>query len=98
MTKLTRTQAMAEIINKLDGKVQFEGIRFDQIMQCKPGESVNNLLFVKRAYGVYFYTEKSTFEDSIMTLNTNALGKLKTLAVVDGSQDVFCLTKLGGVY
>lgn len=59
---------IATIANALNGKIEFSNIEFDQ---CLLGEEyrekdVNNIIFVKKAYGVYFYTKKTAMDDVIM--------------------------------
>lgn len=59
---------IATIANALNGKIKFANIEFDQ---CLLGEEyrekdANNIIFVKKAYGVYFYTKKTAMDDMIM--------------------------------
>lgn len=59
---------IATIADALNGIIEFSNIEFDQ---CLLGEEyrekdVNNIVFVKKAYGVYFYTKKTAMEDMIM--------------------------------
>lgn len=64
----TFVQDIATIANALNGKVEFSSIEFDQ---CLLGEeyrekSVNDIVFVKKAYGVYFYTSRSAMDAMVM--------------------------------
>lgn len=64
--KRTKTTDIFEIASALDGKVDFSEIKFNQcILGEEHGKSVNDMLFVKQAYGVYFYTSKNAFESLI---------------------------------
>ena len=59
---------IATIANALNGKVEFSCIEFDQ---CLLGEeyrekNFNNIVFVKKAFGVYFYTKRTALDDVIM--------------------------------
>lgn len=63
----TNVQDIVIIANALNGKVDFSAIEFDQcIMDEKYREqSVNNIVFVKKMYGVWFYTTKTAMEDAM---------------------------------
>lgn len=86
-----RTQAadIAEIATKLDGKVDFSQITFNQILIKEKGESVNDLLFIDRKFGLWFYTSKSDI-DGICYLTK---GKFPTLVVCEGSNVVYEIKK-----
>ena len=60
-------QDIAIIANALNGKVDFSAIEFDQRLMDEKyrEESVNNIVFVKKMYGVYFYTTNTAMEDAI---------------------------------
>lgn len=64
----TFVQDIATIANALNGKVEFNNIEFDQmIMREEYRETgVNDIVFVKKAYGVYFYTSRSAMENMVM--------------------------------
>lgn len=86
-----RTQAadIAEIASKLDGKVEFSQIKFDQILTTEKGKSVNDLLFIDRKFGLWFYTSRSTFDN--LCYLTKA--EFPTLVVCEGSNVVYQIKK-----
>ena len=56
-------------------KIEFSNIEFDQ---CLLGEEYrekdfNDIVFVKKAYGVYFYTKKTAMIDMIMLIKRNEM-------------------------
>jgi len=53
---------IATIANLLDGKVDFDKIEWSQLLMGKHGESFNDLIFLKRMYGVYFYTSRACLD------------------------------------
>ena len=54
---------IAEIAQKLDGKVNFESIKFSQIIfEDKKETGVNDLLFIGKKFGIYFYTSRAAVE------------------------------------
>lgn len=83
--KRTKAADIAEISNKLDGKVEFSQIRVDQVLTTEKGESINDLLFVAKKFGLWFYTSRADF-DSLCYLTK---GKFPTLVVCEGSNVVY---------
>lgn len=62
--KRTIATDIAEIAQKLDGKVNFESIEFSQIIfEDKKETGVNDLLFIGKKFGIYFYTSRSAVEN-----------------------------------
>lgn len=86
-TKRTKATDMAEIVSSLDGKVEFENIQFNQILMCEHGQSVNDLLFIGKKFGLYFYTSRSLFDD-LCYLKTK---ELPTFVVCSGSRNVYTI-------
>lgn len=82
---------IATIATALNGKINFSSINFDQ---CILGEeyrekSVNNIVFVKKAYGLYFYTKKTALED-VMFLKAT---EVPTLVGCAGSFNLYEIKK-----
>lgn len=50
------------IASNLEGVVNFSSISWSQSLICKKGESINDLLFIKKIRGIYFYTSRSSME------------------------------------
>lgn len=95
-TKRTKATDLAEIAAALDGKVEFQNIQFSQILTTEHGQSQNDLLFIGRKFGVYFYTSRSSF-DAIFYLMTKhkpqfALS-MPTYVVCEGSKNVYQITE-----
>lgn len=63
----TKVNDIATIASALNGKVDFQNIQFDQILMSEEYREtgVNNIVFVKKAYGVYFYTTKTALENVV---------------------------------
>lgn len=62
--KRTIATDIAEIAQKLDGKVNFESIKFSQVIfDDKKETGVNDLLFIGKKFGIYFYTSRSAVEN-----------------------------------
>lgn len=62
--KRTIATDIAEIAQKLDGKVNFESIKFSQVIFADRKETgVNDLLFIGKEFGLYFYTSRSAVEN-----------------------------------
>ena len=59
---------IATIANALNGKIEFSNIEFEQCLMSEEyrEKNVNNIVFVKKAYGVWFYTTRTAMEDLIM--------------------------------
>lgn len=53
---------IATIANLLDGKVDFNKIEWSQLLIGKCGENSNDLICLKRMYGVYFYTSRTCLD------------------------------------
>lgn len=61
--KRTIATDIAEIAQKLDGKVNFESIKFSQVIfEDKKETGVNDLLFIGKKFGLYFYTSRAAVE------------------------------------
>lgn len=65
--KRTKATDIMEIAAALDGKVDFQQISFNQVLTTDHGKSVNDLLFVAKKWGIYFYTSRSSY-DCICTM------------------------------
>ena len=88
--KRTNASIIAEIAQKLDGKVDFSMIRYDQNLlseEYKEG-CVNDIQYIGKRYGVYFYTSKMKLEASVMG---NEKEELPTLVGVDGTLRLFLI-------
>lgn len=86
----TNASIIAEIAQKLDGKVDFSMIRYDQNLlseEYKEGY-VNDIQFIGKRYGLYFYTSKMKLEASVMG---NEKEELPTLVGVDGELALFLI-------
>ena len=82
---------IATIANKLDGKINFSKIEFDQCLLSEEyrEKSVNNIVFVKKQYGVYFYTKRTAMDDMIMLKNV----EMPVLVGVDGSNNLYRISR-----
>ena len=63
--KRTKATDIAEIAALLDGKVDFQQISFNQVLTTEHGKSINDLLFVSKKFGIWFYTSRSAFESDV---------------------------------
>lgn len=89
--KRTNASIIAEIAQKLDGKVDFSMIRYDQNLiseEYKEKGWVNDIQYIGKRYGVYFYTSKMKLEASVMG---NEKEELPTLVGVDGTLRLFLI-------
>lgn len=89
--KRTNASIIAEIAQKLDGKVDFSMIRYDQKLvseEYKEQGWVNDIQYIGKRYGVYFYTSKMKLEASVMG---NEKEELPTLVGVDGTLRLFLI-------
>jgi hypothetical protein len=89
--KRTNASIIAEIAQKLDGKVDFSMIRYDQNLiseEYKEQGWVNDIQYIGKRYGVYFYTSKMKLEASVMG---NEKEELPTLVGVDGTLRLFLI-------
>lgn len=89
--KRTNASIIAEIAQKLDGKVDFSMIRYDQNLiseEYKEQGWVNDIQYIGKRYGVYFYTSKMKLEASVME---NEKEELPTLVGVDGTLRLFLI-------
>lgn len=89
--KRTNASIIAEIAQKLDGKVDFSMIRYDQSLiseEYKEQGWVNDIQYIGKRYGVYFYTSKMKLEASVMG---NEKEELPTLVGVDGTLRLFLI-------
>lgn len=78
-----------EISNKLQGKVEFSQIKRSQIIPCELGKSINDLLFVAQKFGLYFYTDRSAFDNICYLIKQD----FPTYVVCEGSTEVFEIKK-----
>ena len=61
--KRTIATDIAEIAQKLDGKVNFESIKFSQVIfEDKKETGVNDLLFIGKEFGITSRSEEHTSE------------------------------------
>lgn len=89
--KRTNASIIAEIAQKLDGNVDFSMIRYDQNLiseEYKEKGWVNDIQYIGKRYGVYFYTSKMKLEASVMG---NEKEELPTLVGVDGTLRLFLI-------
>lgn len=87
----TNASIIAEIAQKLDGKVDFSMIRYDQQLlseEYKEKGWVNDIQYIGKRYGLYFYTSKMKLEASVMG---NEKEELTTLVGVDGELALFLI-------
>lgn len=62
--KRTIATDIAEIAQKLDGKVNFESIKFSQVIFADRKETgVNDLLFIGKKFGLWFYTSRAALDN-----------------------------------
>lgn len=85
MEKRNYAKDIAEIANKLNGKVDFKGVQFNQILICEKGQSINGLLFIDRKFGLWFYTDRNDI-DNICYMKK---GKFPTYVVCENSNAVY---------
>lgn len=93
MTTTTRTKTtdILEIAAALDGKINFTDIKFSQVLPCAHGEGVNDLKFIRKQHGVFFYTSRTAFENM-----TNLVApKFDILVCCEGSKNLYQLK--GGI-
>lgn len=84
--KRTMARDIVTISIALDGVVNFESIAFSEILITEHGQSINDLMFVQKIRGIYFYTSRSAMESIVCHL-TNA--KLPTYVVCVDSKNVY---------
>lgn len=84
--KRTMASDIVAISTALDGVVNFESIAFSQILITEHGQSINDLQYVNKIRGIYFYTSRSSMESIVCHL-TN--GKLPTYVVCADSKNVY---------
>lgn len=84
-TKTNYAKDIVTIASALEGKVEFNSITSSQILPCQHGESINDLLFIDKKFGLYFYTSKHDL-DSLCYLRK---GSFKTLVVCKDSKVVY---------
>lgn len=61
--KRTIATDIAEIAQKLDGNVNFESIKYSQmIFENYKETGVNDLFFIGKKFGLYFYTSRAAVE------------------------------------
>ena len=87
-TKRTIATDIVKISAALDGIVNFESIAFSQVLITEHGKSINDLLFVSKIRGIYFYTSKSAMESAVCHL---AKAQLPTYVVCAESENVYLL-------
>lgn len=89
--KRTNASIIAEIAQKLDGKVDFSMIRYDQNLlseEYKEKGFVNDIQYIGKRYGLYFYTSRMKLEASVMG---NEKEVLPTLVGVEGALELFLI-------
>lgn len=88
--KRTNASIIAEIAQKLDGKVDFSMIRYDQQLLSEEYREgyINDIQFIGKRYGLYFYTSRIKLEASVME---NKEKELPTLVGVDGELALFLI-------
>ena len=88
--KRTNASIIVEIAQKLDGKVEFSMIRYDQNLLSEEYRTsyVNDIQYIGKRYGVYFYTSKMKLEASVMG---NEKEDLPTLVGVEGALELFLI-------
>lgn len=84
--KRTFAKDIATISTALDGIVEFQSIEFSQILITEHGQSINDLQYVNKIRGIYFYTSRSAMESAVCHL-TNT--KLPTYVVCADSKNVY---------
>lgn len=84
--KRTMATDIQEICAALDGVVNFESITFSQILITGHGESINDLQYVNKIRGIYFYTSHSALESIVCHLTK---AKLPTYVVNPNSKNVY---------
>lgn len=72
---------IARIAIALEGHIEFYHIEYDQSLLSEEYRevSVNDIVFVKKAYGVWFYTKKTALAD-VMALKDTKLPVLVGIA------------------
>lgn len=87
----TNASIIVEIAQKLDGKVDFSMIKYDQQLlseEYKEKGWVNDIQYIGKRYGLYFYTSKMKLEASVMG---NEKEDLPTLVGVEGALELFLI-------
>lgn len=84
--KRTMATDIQEICAALDGLVNFESIEFNQILMCAHGESINELQYVNKIRGIYFYTSSHMITRTVCYL---ANEKLPTYVCCPNSKNVY---------
>jgi len=87
-TKRTIANDIIDIATALAGVVNFESINYSQILTTEHGESINDLLFVQKIKGIYFYTSKYAVHNAVCNL---LKPELPTYVVCPGSKNVYKL-------
>ena len=85
MKTSTHLQDIAEIATKLAGTVEFDSISVSQVLPCEKGESVNDLKFIDKKFGIWFYTSRRHFDN----LCYNKHQKFPVYVVCEGSKAVY---------
>lgn len=61
--KRTIATDIAEIAQKLDGYVNFESIKFSQVIfEDRKETGVNDLFFIGKKFGLWFYTSRAALD------------------------------------
>lgn len=60
----SNTSNIAEILKRLDGRIEVNGIKFSQLLLNEQYREtgVNDIFFIKKMHGVYFYTSRYAME------------------------------------
>lgn len=62
--KRTIATEIAEIAQKLDGRVNFESIKYSQqILEGYKETGVNDLFYIGKKFGIYFYTSRAAVDN-----------------------------------
>lgn len=85
--KRTFAKDIATISTALDGIVEFQSIEFSQILITEHGQSINDLQYVNKIRGIYFYTSRSKVENIVCALWRNET--LPTYVVCADSKNVY---------
>ena len=76
--------------NLLNSEIEYTSITEKPfVLPCNPGDNLNNYLFVKRAFDLYFYTEKSMLADMLFLKKDS----IPTYVVLPGSNKMYELKK-----
>lgn len=86
MSKVNYAADIALIASKLDGKVDFSSISFNQILMCEKGQNMNALYFIDKKFGLWFYTERDCIDNLCYPKRDR---KFPTYVVCENSNHVY---------